>query len=343
MAGAKTMEAYLYRKSDDSRVICNLCKHRCLIKDGRRGKCGVRENREGILYTLVFGKLIARHIDPIEKKPLYHFMPGSLSYSIATVGCNFKCRFCQNADIAQMPEDHKGLIVGDSCTPESVVAAAIQGNCRSISYTYTEPTIFFEFAYQTARLAAEKGLKNVFVTNGYMTEEALEMIHPCLDAANVDLKAFTEKYYRELCGAKLNHVKETLIQMKNRGIFLEVTTLIVPGLNDNPREIEGLATFLAADLGPETPWHISRFHPTYKLTDRPPTPLATLEKAREIGLASGLKYVYTGNVPGEGGENTDCPNCGRLLIERWGFQIQNNLIEHGACRFCGADIAGVDL
>jgi pyruvate formate lyase activating enzyme len=337
------MEAYLYQKSDGNRVICNLCNHRCLIKDGRRGKCGVRENREGVLHTLVFGKLIARHIDPIEKKPLYHFIPGSLSYSIATVGCNFKCRFCQNADIAQMPEDHKGLIVGDPCTPERVVAAAIQGKCRSISYTYTEPTIYFEFACQTARLAAEKGLKNVFVTNGYMTEEALEMIYPCLDAANVDLKAFTEKYYRELCGAKLSHVKETLVQMKNRGIFVEVTTLIVPGLNDSARELKGLADFLATDLGAETPWHISRFHPTYKLTDRPPTPLSTLERAREIGLESGLKYVYTGNVPGEGGENTVCPSCGRLLIERWGFRVKKNLIEQSACRFCGASIAGVDL
>jgi pyruvate formate lyase activating enzyme len=337
------MEAYLYKKSDGGRVICNLCHHRCLIRDGRRGICGVRENRSGVLHTLVFGKLIARHIDPIEKKPLYHFMPGTLSYSIATVGCNFKCRFCQNADIAQMPENNKGLIMGDTCTPENVIAAAIQGSCRSISYTYTEPTVFFEFAYQTARLATEKGLKNVFVTNGYMTEEALEMIHPYLDAANVDLKAFTEKYYRQICGAKLGHVRKTLLQMKNRGIFLEVTTLIVPGLNDAPAELEELAAFVAADLGPETPWHISRFHPTYKLTDRPPTPLSSLEKAREIGLRAGLKYVYTGNVPGEGGENTDCPSCGRLLIERWGFQIKNNFIENGACPFCRAEISGIDL
>ncbi len=337
------MEAYLYRKSDGGRVICNLCHHRCLISDGRRGICGVRENRSGVLRTLVFGKLIARHIDPIEKKPLYHFMPGTLSYSIATVGCNFKCRFCQNADIAQMPEDNKGLIMGDTCTPEDVVTAAIQGSCRSIAYTYTEPTIFFEFAYQTARLATEKGLKNVFVTNGYMTEEALDMIHPYLDAANVDLKAFTEKYYRQLCGAKLGYVRETLLNLKKRGIFLEVTTLIVPGLNDAPAELEELAAFLVADLGSETPWHISRFHPTYKLTDRAPTPRSTLEKAREIGLRAGLKYVYTGNVPGEGGENTDCPHCGRLLIERWGFQIKKNRIENGACRFCKAVIAGIDL
>ena len=338
-----SIEAYLYEASDHNKVSCHLCRHRCVIKDGRRGICGVRENRSGVLHTLVFGKLIARHIDPIEKKPLYHFMPGTLSYSIATVGCNFKCQFCQNADIAQMPEDHKGLIMGDLATPKNVVDAAIQGSCRSIAYTYTEPTVFFEFAYQTARLATSMGLKNVFVTNGYMTEEALEMIHPYMDAANVDLKAFTEKFYRQVCGARLGQVKDTLLEMKKRGIFLEVTTLIVPGLNDDPRELEELATFVKEDLGADTPWHISRFHPTYKLTDRPPTPLATLERAREIGFKIGLRYVYTGNVPGESGENTLCPDCGRLLIERWGFQIKNSLIENGLCRFCGAVIAGVGL
>ena len=337
------MEAYLYRKSDGRKVICNLCHHRCSIKDGKRGICGVRENRSGVLYTLVFGKLIARHTDPIEKKPLYHFLPGSLSYSIATVGCNFKCRFCQNADIAQMPDDHKGLILGDPYSPNNVVDSAIRGKCKSISYTYTEPTIFFEFAYETARLATDTGLKNVFVTNGYMTEEALEMIHPFLDAANVDLKAFTAEYYRDLCGAKLRYVKDTLVRMKKKGIFLEVTTLIVPGLNDSSHELEKLASFLVGELGPDTPWHISRFHPTYKLVDRPPTPLSSLLKARDIGLKAGLRYVYTGNVPGEGGENTYCQDCGKLLIERLGFQIKNKLIKNGSCPYCGAEIAGIDL
>jgi pyruvate formate lyase activating enzyme len=337
------MQAYLFETVSGGKVKCNLCRHRCLIKAGRRGICGVRENRAGVLQTLVFGKLIARHIDPIEKKPLYHFLPGSRSYSIATVGCNFRCRFCQNADIAQMPEDQRGLIVGDPCTPQEVVAAALKGGCRSISYTYTEPTIFFEFAYETAKLAHAKGLKNVFVTNGYMTDEALEMIRPYLDAANVDLKAFNETYYRDVCGAKLSNVLETLKQMKSRGIFVEVTTLIVPGLNDDSGEIEKLAQFLVTDLGPETPWHISRFHPTYKLTDRPPTPLATLVKARGIGLKAGLRYVYTGNVPGEDSENTFCYSCGRIVIERWGFQIKSTAIEEGRCRYCQAVIDGVGL
>ncbi len=335
------MEVYLYETLKDKRVKCNLCNHRCVIKDGKRGKCSVRENQEGILKTLVYGKLIAQHIDPIEKKPLFHLIPGSLSYSIATVGCNFRCLFCQNADIAQMPTDHNGMIMGDTCTPEDVVESAVKENCKSIAYTYTEPTIYFEFAYDTAKLAHEKGIQNVFVTNGYMTPEALNMINPYLDAANVDLKAFNDDFYKEYCGARLAHVKETLKLMKSLGIFVEVTTLLIPGLNDDKNELEKLALFLAESLGPETPWHISRFHPTYKLTDRSPTPVQSLIMAREIGIKTGLKYVYTGNVPGENGENTFCYNCGKILIARWGFSIKKNVIENGKCAHCGAKIHGV--
>jgi pyruvate formate lyase activating enzyme len=335
------MEAYLYEPLEDKKVKCNLCSHRCIIKEGRRGICGVRENRSGMLLTLVYGKAIARHVDPIEKKPLFHFLPGTLSYSIATVGCNLRCRFCQNADIAQMPADHKGVIMGDTVTPQEVVAAADKSGCRSISYTYTEPTVFFELAYDTAQIAHERGIRNVFVTNGYMTAEALEMIEPYLDAANVDLKAFSNRYYKELCGAKLKHVQETLKRMKALGIFVEVTTLIVPGLNDDKDELQDLAAFIAKDLGTDTPWHISRFHPTYKLTDRPPTPVKTLTMAREIGLEAGLKYVYTGNVPGNSGENTFCPACGEIVIERWGFQVGSLRIKDGKCSQCGAKIDGV--
>ena len=337
------MEAYLYESLNDKKVKCNLCNHRCEIKDGRRGICGVRENREGTLKTLVYGRTIARHIDPIEKKPLYHLMPGSLSYSIATVGCNFRCLFCQNADIAQMPSDHKGMIAGDPFSPQDVVAAAIKGDCKSIAYTYTEPTVYFEFAFDTAKLAHEKGIQNVFVTNGYMTAEALHMINPYLDAANVDLKAFTEDFYKTYCGAKLEHVKESLKLMKSLGIFIEVTTLLIPGLNDDKDELEKLAKFLADSLGTETPWHISRFHPTYKLTDRPPTPVETLVTAREIGIKAGLKYVYTGNVPGESGENTFCYNCGEILIERWGFYIKKSGIEESRCPYCDVEIHGVGM
>jgi len=335
------MEAYLYEPYEDKKVKCNLCAHRCVIKEGRRGICSVRENQSGMLQTLVYDKVIAQHIDPIEKKPLFHFLPGSLSFSIATVGCNFRCRFCQNADIAQMPTDHPGTILGDDCTPQEVVNAAQRGGCQSISYTYTEPTIFFEFAYDTAKLAHAKGIRNVFVTNGYMTAEALHMIQPYLDAANVDLKAFSDKYYKELCSAKLKHVLETLTLMKSLGIFVEVTTLIIPGLNDDRAELEELALFIKNDLGPETPWHISRFHPTYKLTDRASTPVNTLNTAREIGLNAGLKYVYTGNVPGDAGENTFCYRCGQMVIERWGFQVGKMRMENGRCSECSAEIDGI--
>jgi pyruvate formate lyase activating enzyme len=303
--------------------------------------CNVRENQDGVLNTLVYGRVIASHIDPIEKKPLFHFLPGSRSYSIATVGCNFRCRFCQNADIAQLPSDHTGAILGDVCTPEEIVNAAESAGCQSISYTYTEPTVFFEFAHDTAKLAHARGIRNVFVTNGYMTAEALNMIHPYLDGANVDLKAFTQTYYKDLCGAKLKHVRETLKLMRSLGIFVEVTTLIVPGLNDDEHELEALALFINNDLGSETPWHISRFHPTYKLTDRSSTPVKTLVTARDIGLNAGLKYVYTGNVPGDTGENTFCTSCGQMVIERWGFQVRKIRMEKGRCLQCDATIDGV--
>jgi len=338
------MEACLYKPLDDDRKVrCHLCHHRCVIKEGKRGICGVRENQQGILKTLVYGKLIAQHVDPIEKKPLYHVLPGTLSYSIAAVGCNFKCRFCQNADIAQLPSDRKGMIVGDPCTPEDVVAAATRSGCRSVAYTYTEPTIFFEFAHDTAKLAHEEGLLNVFVTNGYMTSEALHMIKPYLDAANVDLKAFNDDFYKEQCGAKRKHVMETLQMMKSLGVFVEVTTLLIPGLNDDRKELEELASFVADSLGPDTPWHISRFHPTYKLTDRPPTPAESIHEARTIGLDAGLRYVYSGNLPGDEGENTVCYSCGYPLIERWGYRISKNAIQDGRCPKCNATIDGIGL
>ena len=337
------MKAYLYEVMKGNRVQCNLCNHRCLIKDGKRGICGVRENRSGVLETLTYDRVIARHVDPIEKKPLFHLYPGSLSYSIATPGCNFKCRFCQNADIAQMPSDHAGMVMGDAVLPEDIVGEALRRNCRTIAYTYTEPTVFFELAYDTARLANQKGLLNVFVTNGYMTREALEMIHPYLDAANVDLKAFHDDFYKNYCSAKLEHVKETLVLMKSMHIFVEVTTLIIPGLNDSPKELTDLATFMVTSLGADVPWHISRFHPTYRLTDRSATPVKTLLMAREIGIKAGLRYVYTGNVPGEAGENTSCYSCGKILIDRWGFTVNRYAIEDGRCPDCGAIIDGVGL
>ncbi len=336
-------EAYLWEPLKENTVKCSLCSHRCVIKESRRGICGVRENRGGILNTLVYGNLIAQHVDPIEKKPLFHFLPGTLSFSVATVGCNFKCKFCQNADIAQMPGDNDGRIMGDLFDPEDVVREAKKRNCKSIAYTYTEPTIYFEFALDTAKFAHDEGIKNVFVTNGYMTPEALEMVSPWLDAANVDLKAFTDDYYKDYCGAKIEPVKKTLKGMREKKIFIEITTLIIPGLNDSEEELKQLAAFIADELGPDVPWHISRFHPTYKLMDRPSTPVDTLIKARKIGMDAGLRYVYTGNVPGEEGESTFCWSCHGPLIERWGFNIRKNRIENGKCPECGTAIDWIGM
>jgi len=329
-------EAYLYERLEDGKVRCFLCNHRCTVSQGDRGICGVRENRDGVLYSLVYGIPIAQHVDPIEKKPLFHFFPGSRAYSIATVGCNFRCLHCQNYDISQMPKDH-GKIVGEE------VRAAMRTGCRSISYTYTEPTVFFEFAFEAARLAHGRGLYNNFITNGYMTPEALYDIAPFLDAANVDLKAFREDFYRKICGARLQPVLDSLKLMKRLGIWVEVTTLIIPGLNDDEPQLRDIARFVREDLGPETPWHVTAFFPTYRMTDRPRTSPALLCRAREIGLEEGLKYVYTGNVPGEEGEHTYCPSCGRVLIRRYGFYIVERSLKDGRCTGCGTRLDGVGL
>ncbi len=335
------MEALLFEPLEDRKVQCRLCAHQCEIRDGRAGICQVRVNRRGRLETLVYGKLIARSVDPIEKKPLYHFLPGSRSYSIATVGCNFKCRFCQNADIAQMPAERQGLVVGEEAAPEAVVAEAVAGGCASIAYTYTEPTVFFEFALAVAKQAKAEGLGNVFVTNGYMSAEALDKVAPYLDAANVDLKAYSDEFYRKMCRARLAPVKATLKRMKARGILVEVTTLVIPGLNDEPSELKALATFLVDELGPETPWHLSRFHPTYRLTDRPHTPVETLQAAHHIGREAGLKYVYIGNVPGSGAENTYCPSCQNIVINRFHYHARTRLIDGNHCAYCHAPIDGI--
>lgn len=332
-------EAYLYEKLEDRTVRCSLCNHRCVIREGKKGICGVRENAGGTLVSLVYDKVIARHVDPIEKKPLFHFLPGSRSYSIATAGCNLRCVFCQNADISQMPVDH-GQVLGDPMAPEEIVNDALAARSATIAYTYTEPTVYFELALDTARIASRKGVRNVFVSNGYMTEECLREIHPNLHGANVDLKGFTDRFYKEQCGARLDPVLRTLEHMVRTGVWLEVTTLLIPGLNDAEEELRGIARFLA-NLDPGIPWHISRFHPTYRLTSIGPTPPSSLRKAREIGLEEGLQYVYTGNVPGDEGEKTFCHGCGALLIDRYGFTVRKNALKGGACFQCGVKVPGV--
>jgi len=334
-------EAMLYEKLSGQKVECHLCSHRCLIGEGKRGICAVRENRGGTLYTLVYRQLISRNVDPVEKKLMFHFAPGSRSFSIATVGCNFRCDFCQNYEISQMPRDENS-ITGQDVAPEEIVAMAKKTGCKTIAYTYTEPTIYFEYAYDIARKATQEGLKNIFVTNGYMTEEALRTLHPHLHGANVDLKAFREEFYRERCGAKLEGVLSSLKVMKELGVWVEITTLIIPGLNDSEEELRELALFIAS-LGKEVPWHISRFHPTYKMLDRSPTSVRILERARKIGLEAGLRYVYTGNVPGDAGEDTFCHHCGQLLVDRLGFQILKYQIKEKKCPKCGLPVDGVDL
>lgn len=335
-------EALLYQKLEGNKVQCNLCAHRCVITPGKKGICKVRENSAGTLYTKVYGRTIAQNIDPIEKKPLYHFYPGSKVYSIATVGCNFYCRFCQNWDISQVVNEEI-LKSGQEATPEKIVLNAKQAECQSIAYTYTEPTVFFEYSYDIARMAHEAGLKNIYVTNGYMTEEMLEMISPYLDAVNIDLKAFKDKTYRRIVGAQLQPVLDSLKKIRQLGIWLEVTSLIIPGVNDDQHEIRDMANFVAKELGMDVPWHVSRFFPAYKMKEVPATPLKTLQMAKKIGLEAGLYYVYLGNVINNGDMDTKCPQCGHLLIERSNFGIMKNNVQENLCPNCGMEIAGFGL
>jgi pyruvate formate lyase activating enzyme len=330
-------------------VRCNLCAHRCIIAPGQKGVCLVRENQDGTLYTLVYGIPLSQAVDPIEKKPLFHFHPGSTAYSIATAGCNFRCAFCQNADISQMPRD-RGQILGREATPEAVVRAAQRSGSQSIAYTYTEPTIFFEYSYDIARLANEAGIASVYVTNGYMTGEMLELFQglgnghePWLDAANVDLKAFRDETYRKVCAARLQPVLDALRKMKLLGIWVEVTTLVVPEMNDSEAELKEIAEFIAGELGPETPWHVSRFHPDYRMHDRGPTGQATLSRAYELGREAGLHYVYVGNLPGAHLEDTHCPSCDQVVIARWGFRVTQYNLQGGKCSQCGRIIDGVRM
>jgi len=332
-------EAMLYEKLDDQYVHCNLCAHRCTIKPDGRGICGVRENRDGVLYSLVYGTLIAEHIDPIEKKPFFHVYPASNSYSVATVGCNFNCEFCQNHEISQMPRSTL-MITGEDILPAEIVAQAKKSGSKTIAYTYTEPTVYLELAYETAKIAHENGLKNVFVTNGFMTPEAIDTMGHLLTAANVDLKSFRDDFYKKRCGARLNPVLESLKKMKEMGIWVEITTLLIPALNDSDEELKDIAQFIAG-LGKETPWHISRFHPQFKMLNVPATSISSLHRAVEIGKQSGLKYVYSGNVPGDEGEHTHCSHCGNLLIERYGFRIASINLAGNKCSKCGTELEGV--
>lgn len=335
-------KAKFWESLENQKVQCNLCRFHCVINPGHRGRCGVRENRQGILYSLVYGRTISVNIDPIEKKPLYHFYPGSKSLSIATVGCNFSCLHCQNFEISQWPHENKD-IPGTPMSPLEVVTHAVKSGSLSIAYTYTEPTIFFEYAYDTAVEAKKAGIKNVFVTNGYTTSQSLEAIAPYLDAANVDLKGFSEQSYRKVTGASLQGVLDCLRDYRRLGIWLEITTLVIPGHNDSEGELRQIAEFISQELGTHVPWHISAFYPTYKMLDRPPTPLKSLYLAKDVGRQAGLDYVYIGNVNDPGAGDTRCPSCGVVLIRRARTQYLQKTLRDQCCNHCGFKIDGVGL
>ncbi|MFA5292652.1 MAG: AmmeMemoRadiSam system radical SAM enzyme [Phycisphaerae bacterium] len=336
-------EAVLYKALENAKVRCNLCNWRCVISEDSLGHCGVRKNIGGKLYSLNYHKLCSANPDPIEKKPLFHFLPGSKSFSIAAPGCNFQCDFCQNWQISQMAIEGS-QIDGQPMEPGKIVDFAIKAKCKSMAYTYTEPTVFMEFAADCGKIAKQKGLANIFVSNGFMTTEAIDFASEWLDGINVDLKAFSEEYYKNLCRAKLKPVLDTIEYIAHHTkIWMEVTTLIVPGQNDSDIELKQIAEFLVNTCGPDVPWHISRFYPQYKYSEMPPTPGATLQRAYDIAKATGLRYVYIGNLRTIKGENTYCPRCDCLLIGREGFYVLKNRVEEDCCPDCGEKIAGFEL
>jgi pyruvate formate lyase activating enzyme len=324
---------------EDRKVKCNLCRHGCTLGPGKKGLCGVRQNQAGLLYSLNYGKAIAANIDPVEKKPLYHFLPGSKIFSIGAAGCNFRCDFCQNWQSSQITKGEGGRVVGQDFPPAQVVQSALKHECPGIAYTYTEPTVFYEYAKDTAELARKQGLKNIFVTNGYQSRQTIDDMAQFIDAANVDLKAFNDDYYRQVCGAKLEPVLDSICHMHQQGIWLELTTLIVPGQNDDPDELQSLAEFIA-DLDTNIPWHISRFTPRYKMSDLEATPRKTLEQAAQLGQEAGLNYIYVGNVAWSKYRDTLCPECESILIDRSGYRGQASL-DKNKCPQCGYEIAGV--
>jgi pyruvate formate lyase activating enzyme len=337
-SGPTGREAKYYEKLQGDEVRCLLCPKGCLIPPGGRGACGVRENRDGTLFSLVYGQPCAIHLDPIEKKPFFHVLPGTQSFSLSTVGCNLDCKFCQNWQISQSrPED----IDTSYHSPELLAERALSVGARSIAYTYGEPVVFSEYAQAIALAGRKEGLASVVVSNGYINEEPLSDLCGLVDAIKIDLKAFTEKYYRDICRAELKPVLDSISRVRKSGVWLELVYLMVPTLNDDPEDIRRMAKWLRAEIGREVPLHFSRFHPQYQLANLPPTPVSSLERAYDICKEEGLEYVYIGNVPGHETENTRCPSCSKIVISRKGYRIGKIDITEGNCRYCGHEIPGV--
>jgi len=330
-------QALYYKNLKETTVQCLLCPHNCVIKENNTGLCNVRKNIKGKLYSLVYGKSVSAQIDPIEKKPLYHFLPGSKALSIGTVGCNLKCKHCQNWQTSQAKPDE---FFAKDFMPEEIIEQAINQGCQSVSYTYNEPTIFYEYMLDTAKLARKNKIKNTIVTNGFINQEPLKELCTYLDGVNCDLKSFEESFYKKICSARLSPVLETLKTLKKNKIWFEITNLIIPTLNDNMGKIKEMCSWIKKNLSTDNPIHFTAFYPCYKLQNLPPTSASVLMKARKIALELGFHYVYIGNVYSDEGNNTYCPKCGKLLIERYGFSIITNNLQNGKCS-CGEQIPGI--
>jgi pyruvate formate lyase activating enzyme len=333
-----TVEARFYEKLPYRKIKCTLCPRECVIDDRERGYCGVRENRDGVYYTLVHSRVVSAHVDPIEKKPLFHFLPGSLAFSLATAGCNVNCKMCQNWEISQVrPEQVRSVYL----PPKQLAEQAAGAGCKSIAYTYSEPVVFYEYMSDAADAGRAAGVKSVVITGGYIQEAPLRQLAPRVDAIKVDLKAYSEKFYREVVNGELKPVLNALVAIRKLGVWSEIVYLVIPTLNDSDSELRGVAKWVKANLGPSVPLHFTRFHPAYLLKNLPPTPVRTLERAKAIADAEGLEYVYVGNVPGHPGENTYCPKCRRPVVERTGFTVTALRLQKGKCAHCQQPIAGV--
>jgi len=330
--------SYCHTPHAGTYVRCNLCPHRCIVADGERGHCRVRENRGGVLYSMVYGNPCAVHVDPIEKKPFYHFLPTAAAFSLATAGCNLRCLYCQNWSISQVPPEETK---NDDLPPEAVVRYAQQYQAPVIAYTYSEPIVFYEYMLATARLAREAGLKSVVVSSGFINREPLQELCRAVDAIKIDLKGYDEEFYRKVCEAELGPVLETIRTIYASGIHLEIVNLVVPTLNDSLDQLRTLARWVARQVSPNVPLHFTRFYPQYKLANLPPTPVETLEEAWQAAREEGLHFVYVGNVPGHPGNNTICPACGKTIITREGFAVTEYHLKNGACAYCGEPIPGV--